>query len=154
MLLPTNSSSPVFQQDLYHSVTEKTKLFASKCMNRSLSPIKDKSYDALRGRFRFCVCTGPRKNKRTAKWYVKVRQENGAHRQPSTLRSVKEALNIFLFKTRVKSLVLFMCDLFWFRSFLRLILELNFLFEETWLRRRSNCFISLFPFKFRIDFRA
>ncbi|CAH0557523.1 unnamed protein product [Brassicogethes aeneus] len=69
MLLPTNSSPPSFQQDFYHSVTEKTKHFASKCLNGS--PIRDKSYDTLRGRFRFCVCTGPRKNKKTAKWYVK-----------------------------------------------------------------------------------
>ncbi|XP_074030164.1 ral guanine nucleotide dissociation stimulator-like isoform X2 [Leptinotarsa decemlineata] len=73
MLLPTNSSSPIgFQQEFYQSVTEKTKLFASKCVNNK-SPAKDKSWDTLRrSRFRFCVCTGPRKNsKKTAKWYVK-----------------------------------------------------------------------------------
>lgn len=74
MLLPTNSSSPIgFQQEFYHSVSEKTKFLASKCVNKS--PIKEKSNDTLkRNRFRFCVCTGPRKNKKTAKWYVKVRE--------------------------------------------------------------------------------
>ncbi|XP_072393340.1 ral guanine nucleotide dissociation stimulator-like 1 isoform X2 [Diabrotica undecimpunctata] len=71
MLLPTNSSPIGFQQELYQSVTEKTKFFASKCVNKS--PAKEKSAETLRrSRFRFCVCTGPRKsNKKTAKWYVK-----------------------------------------------------------------------------------
>lgn len=73
MLLPTNSTPVGFQQELYHSVTEKTKFFASKCLNRSTSPSGDKMNDSFRGRFRFCVCTLPRKNtKKTAKWYVKV----------------------------------------------------------------------------------
>ncbi|XP_028132821.1 ral guanine nucleotide dissociation stimulator-like 1 isoform X2 [Diabrotica virgifera virgifera] len=71
MLLPTNSSPIGFQQELYQSVTEKTKFFASKCVNKS--PAKEKSAETLRrSRFRFCVCTGPRKSsKKTAKWYVK-----------------------------------------------------------------------------------
>lgn len=73
MLLPTNSPAPVasYQQEIYHSVREKTKLFASKC--RTLSP--EGKNDTFRGRFRFCVCTGPRKSvKKTTKWYVKVRK--------------------------------------------------------------------------------
>ncbi|XP_044268325.1 ral guanine nucleotide dissociation stimulator-like 1 isoform X1 [Tribolium madens] len=72
MLLPTNSTSVGFQQELYHSVTEKTKFFASKCLNKSISPSGDRMNDSFRGRFRFCVCTLPRKNnKKTTKWYVK-----------------------------------------------------------------------------------
>lgn len=71
MLLPTNSSStPVgFQQELYHSVTEKTKFFASKCWN------SERMNDTtIRGKLKFCVCTLPRKkDKRSTKWYVKVR---------------------------------------------------------------------------------
>ncbi|CAH2004803.1 unnamed protein product [Acanthoscelides obtectus] len=72
MLLPTNSSPLGFQTDFYHNVTEKTKFFASKCVN-SKSPTREKNGDTLRrNRFRFCVCTGPRKNnKKSAKWYVK-----------------------------------------------------------------------------------
>lgn len=76
MLLPTNSSPIGFQQELYYSVTEKTKLFASKCANRNnSSPAKDRNDTVNRARFRFCVCTGPRKSKKTTKWYVKVKKK-------------------------------------------------------------------------------
>nr|CAH7759876.1 unnamed protein product [Callosobruchus chinensis] len=72
MLLPTNSAPLSFQSDFYHNVTEKTKFLAAKCVS-SKSPTKEKNGDTLRrNRFRFCVCTGPRKsNKKSAKWYVK-----------------------------------------------------------------------------------
>lgn len=77
MLLPTNSTGVSFQQELYHSVTEKTKLFASKCVNRAVSPVKSKSRDSSpRSKFIFCACGASEEKddkKPTAKWYVKVR---------------------------------------------------------------------------------
>lgn len=74
MLLPTTSPGISFQQELYHSVTEKTKLFASKCV----SPAKNKSRDASpKSKFIFCACglgnSEKIDKKPTAKWYVKVR---------------------------------------------------------------------------------
>lgn len=77
MLLPTNSSAPIgFQQD-YYELPEKTKYLTTRCVSNSRnskSPVREKSYDTLkRNRFRFCVCTGPRRNKKSTKWYVKVR---------------------------------------------------------------------------------
>ncbi|KAF2903703.1 hypothetical protein ILUMI_02460 [Ignelater luminosus] len=76
MLLPTNSTGVSFQQELYHSVTEKTKLFASKCVNRAVSPVKSKSRDSSpRSKFIFCACGASSEEKDdkkpTAKWYVK-----------------------------------------------------------------------------------
>lgn len=78
MLLPTNSSAPIgFQQD-YYELPEKTKYLTTRCVSssrNSKSPVREKSYDTLkRNRFRFCVCTGPRRSKKSTKWYVKVRR--------------------------------------------------------------------------------
>lgn len=70
MLLPSNSPNVDFPQEIYHSVADKTRLFVSRC-GRSLSPAGD---GTLRGKFRFCVCTGSRRNgkKTLTRWYVKV----------------------------------------------------------------------------------
>lgn len=69
MLLPNNATNVALQHELYQNVAEKTKFFASKCLSNG-----DGMTDTIRGRFRFCVCTLPRKNvkKSTTKWYVKV----------------------------------------------------------------------------------
>lgn len=72
MLLPTNGPGVDFQSDLYNGVVEKTKLLSAKCLGKTAGNSKTDS-SGRRNRFRFCVCTGPRKNKNTTKWYVKVR---------------------------------------------------------------------------------
>ncbi|XP_030746426.1 ral guanine nucleotide dissociation stimulator-like 1 isoform X2 [Sitophilus oryzae] len=72
MLLPSaNSNCPMgFQNDIYHGVAEKTKFLTLKCTRKSKSN-QTRSKSAERTKFRFCACTGPRKNKKSAKWYVK-----------------------------------------------------------------------------------
>lgn len=95
MLLPTNSSAPIgFQQD-YYELPEKTKYLTTRCLSssrKSKSPVREKSNDTLkRNRFRFCVCTGPRRAKKSTKWYVKV-------------RSTKCCMFIFILATKFKFL--------------------------------------------------
>ncbi|KAF7282320.1 hypothetical protein GWI33_002893 [Rhynchophorus ferrugineus] len=75
MLLPTtNSNCPIgFQNDIYHEVAEKTKFLTLKCTRKSGSSNgHSRSKSADRNKFRFCACTGPRKSKKSSKWYVKV----------------------------------------------------------------------------------
>lgn len=76
MLLPTsNSNCPIgFQNEIYHGVAEKTKFLTLKCTrkNGKTQNSHPRSKSADRNKFRFCACTGPRKNKKSSKWYVKV----------------------------------------------------------------------------------
>lgn len=68
MLLPNNNH-------FYENVTEKTKLFAAKCLGLNSNLDKNIRDQSCRGRFRFCVCSGSSKKssrKVTAKWYIKV----------------------------------------------------------------------------------
>ncbi|XP_066147548.1 ral guanine nucleotide dissociation stimulator-like 1 isoform X2 [Euwallacea fornicatus] len=76
MLLPTtNSNCPIgFQTDIYHEVVEKTKFLTLNCgrkQNKGALNSHSRSKSADRNKFKFCACTGPRKNKKSAKWYVK-----------------------------------------------------------------------------------
>ncbi|XP_019764182.2 ral guanine nucleotide dissociation stimulator-like 1 isoform X2 [Dendroctonus ponderosae] len=74
MLLPTsNSNCPIgFQNDIYHEVAEKTKFLTLKCTGKQRTHNSHaRSKSAERIKFRFCACTGPKKNKKSAKWYVK-----------------------------------------------------------------------------------
>lgn len=82
MLLAANNTYPLinYQYDHIYDVKEKSKLFASKCMALShkdcFNDDNDRDSSSLKGRFRFCVCTGGSKKnnkKPTAKWYIKVR---------------------------------------------------------------------------------
>lgn len=74
MLLPTsNSNCPIgFQNDFYQEVVQKTKFLTLKCNGSSKKQQTRRSKSADRSRFKFCTCTGPKKSRKLAKWYVKV----------------------------------------------------------------------------------
>ncbi|XP_045472578.1 ral guanine nucleotide dissociation stimulator [Harmonia axyridis] len=70
MLLPTTGPAVDFQSELYNGVVEKTKLLSARCLGKTAGNPRNE-FSTRRNKFRFCVCTGPRKNKNTTKWYVK-----------------------------------------------------------------------------------